>query len=240
MGYDIIVNIGFVIQARMGSSRLPGKVLMNLCGTPLLLHVLERVKNFKKKYKRIVVTSTSQRDDKIEKFCKEKHILCFRGSENDVLDRYYKAAKLFKLKHIVRLTGDNPLVDADNLEFLIREHLKKDADYSSNKSEVNSGLPEGIGAEIFKFSALEKSWKEGKKINHREHVNEYILENPQKFKVLIVKAKDKKLIKYRDLRLTIDTKKDFEFVKNIISLLQNNNLEINIKNICILKKKGYI
>lgn len=234
----IDTDIGLVIQARMGSIRLPGKVLMNLCGSPILLHIIERLKNLKKEYKRIVITSTLEKDNAIENFCIENNILCFRGSEGDVLDRYYQAAKLFKLQHIVRLTGDNPLVDVDNLDLLIDEHLKNSADYSSNKSEVNSGLPEGAGAEIFTFSALEKSWKEGNKENHREHVNEYILENPDKFKILVVKMRDSRLFTCEDIRLTIDTKEDFEFVGNIIELLQSNNLEINLRNICVLKERG--
>ena len=233
-------EVGLVIQARMRSSRLPGKVLMNLCGKPILLHIIERLKNLKKEYQRIIITSTLQKDNAIENFCIENNILCFRGSEEDVLDRYYQAAKLFKLQHIVRLTGDNPLVDENNLQFLIEKHLKNNADYSSNISEVNSGLPEGVGSEIFTFSALEKSWIEGKKENHREHVNEYILENQDKFKILVVKIRDSRLSACKDLRLTVDTRKDFEFVETIIKLLQNNNLEINLQNIYVLKKKGYI
>jgi len=233
-------KIGILIQARMRSSRLPGKVLMSLCGKPILLHILDRLKKLKKEYKQIIITSTNKCDDDIENFCKENNTLCFRGSENDVLDRYYQAAKLFKLQHIVRLTGDNPLIDADNLNFLIDKHLQNNVDYSSNKSEVNSGLPVGAGAEILAFSALKKSWKEGKKENHREHVNEYILENQNKFKILFVKAKCDKISACKDLRLTIDTKEDFEFVKGIIKLLQKRNLEINLKNICKLKSKGYL
>jgi spore coat polysaccharide biosynthesis protein SpsF len=233
-------EVGLVIQARMGSTRLPGKVLMNLCGKPVLLHIIERLKDVKKEYKRIIITSTAQKDNEIENFCIENNILCFRGSENDVLDRYYQAAKLFELQHIVRLTGDNPLVDGNNLQFLIDEHLKNNADYSSNKSEVNSGLPDGTGAEIFTFSALKKSWIEGKKDNHREHVDEYILENQDKFNVLFVKIRDSRLSACKDLRLTIDTKKDFEFVEGIIKLLQSNNLEISLQNICVLKEKGYL
>lgn len=227
-------KIGIVIQARMSSSRLPGKVLMNLCGKPILLHILDRLNKLKKEYKRIIITSTNKCDDNIENFCKENNTLCFRGSENDVLDRYYKAAISFNLNQIVRLTGDNPLIDAENLQHLIDKHLKNQADYSSNKSEVNSGLPEGAGAEIFTFSALKKSWKEGKEENHREHVDEYILENKNKFKTLFVKANNK-ISSCKDLRLTIDTKKDFEFVKSVIKLLQKHNLEINLKNICKLK-----
>lgn len=234
------MNIGLVIQARMGSSRLPGKVLMNLCGNPILLHIIERLKDLKREYKRIVITSTEEKDNDIEDFCKENNILFFRGSENDVLDRYYQAAKLFKLYHIVRLTGDNPLVDANNLQFLIEEHLKNGAEYSSNKSEVNSDLPIGVGCEIFKFSALEKSWIEGKENDHREHVDEYILGNPDKFKVLVVRAMNNRLSTCKDLRLTIDTEDDFKFVETVITLLQNNNLEINLQNICLLKERGYL
>jgi spore coat polysaccharide biosynthesis protein SpsF len=233
-------NIGLVIQARMGSNRLPGKVLIDLAGKPVLLHIFDKLKKLKKEYKVIIITSINKNDDKIENFCKENNILYFRGSEDDVLDRYYQAAKLFKLDHIVRLTGDNPLIDIDNLKFLIKEHLSKNADYSSNKSEVNSGLPIGIGAEIFKFHALEKAWIEGRKKHHREHVDEYVLENQRKFKLLFVKALNSKLSVFKNLRLTIDTKKDLRFVEKIIKLLQDNGLKINIQNICLLKEKGYL
>jgi len=237
---DGIMNIGLIIQARMGSSRLPGKVLMNLCGKSVLLHIIERLKSLKGEYKRIIITSVKKDDNVIEDFCKENSILFFRGSENDVLDRYYQAAKLFELHHIVRLTGDNPLVDANNLQLLIDEHLKNNADYSSNKSEVNSGLPEGVGSEIFTFSALEKSWVEATNDYYREHVDEYILKNPDKFEMLVVRAVDNRSSTCKDLRLTIDTKEDFEFVENVIKALQHNNLEINLRNICMLKERGYL
>lgn len=237
---DGIMNIGLIIQARMGSSRLPGKVLMNLCGKSVLLHIIERLKSLKGEYKRIIITSVKKEDNVIEDFCKENSILFFRGSENDVLDRYYQAAKLFELHNIVRLTGDNPLVDANNLQLLIDEHLKNNADYSSNKSEVNSGLPEGVGSEIFTFSALEKSWMEATNDYYREHVDEYILKNPDKFEMLVVRAVDNRSSACKDLRLTIDTKEDFEFMENVIKALQHNNLEINLQNICMLKERGYL
>lgn len=226
-----MTNIGLIIQARMGSTRLPGKVLMEIGRKTVLLHILERVRKLKKEYKIIIAIPLSQENDKIEEFCKKEQVLCFRGSENDVLDRYYQAAKLFKLDHIVRLTGDNPFVDVDNLEFLISEHLKNNADYSSNKSEVNSGLPDGIGSEIFKFSALEKSWLEGKKDHHREHVDEYILENPKDFKFLVVKAKNINPSQFKDLRLTIDTKEDLEFIRKIYGHLYRSQKVFSVKEI---------
>ena len=112
--------------------------------------------------------------------------------------------------------------------------------YSSNKSEVDSGLPEGVGSEIFTFSALEKSWMEATNDYYREHVDEYILKNPDKFEMLVVRAVDNRSSTCKDLRLTIDTKEDFEFVENVIKALQHNNLEINLRNICMLKERGYL
>lgn len=230
-------KLGLVIQARMGSTRLPEKVLMDLCGKPLLLHIIDTITSLDENYIVIIATTTLSKDDAVKTFCDEHGILCFQGSENDVLDRYYKTAINFNLDHIVRLTGDNPVIDAENLQHLIDEHLKNNADYSSNKSEVDSGLPEGVGAEIFTFSALERSWREGKKDNHREHVNEYILENMDKFSVLRVEAKEKVL--YKNIRLTVDTISDFTFVERVIRSLEDNNLDINLKNIMLLKKRGF-
>ena len=169
MECDIVIDekskVGLIIQARMGSTRLSGKILMDLCDKPLLLHIVDVLRNLGDNYLIIVATTILSKDDVVKSFCDEHEILCFRGSEKDVLDRYYKAALSFNLDHIVRLTGDNPLIDAENIQCLIDEHLKNGADYSSNKSEVDSGLPEGVGAEIFTFSALERSWKEGKSSN---------------------------------------------------------------------------
>ncbi|MCK5023362.1 MAG: acylneuraminate cytidylyltransferase, partial [Candidatus Aenigmarchaeota archaeon] len=196
-------KVGLVIQARMGSTRLPEKVLMDLCGKPLLLHIIYIIRSLDENYMVIIATTTLPKDDAIKTFCDMYKILCFRGSEKDVLDRYYKTALTFNLDHIVRLTGDNPLIDGENLQHLIDEHLKNNADYSSNKSEVDSGLPEGVGAEIFTFYALERSWREGKKDYHREHVDEYILENMGEFNVLRVEAKEK--VPYKNIRLTVDT-----------------------------------
>ena len=230
-------KIGLVIQARMGSTRLPEKVLMDLCGKPLLLHIIDTISSLDKNYIVIIATTALPKDDAIKTFCDEHKIICFRGSEKDVLDRYYKAARTFNLDHIVRLTGDNPLIDSENLQHLIAEHLKNNADYSSNKSEVDSDLPEGVGAEIFTFSALEGSWKKGIKENHREHVNEYILENMDKFNVLRVDAKEK--VPYKNIRLTVDTMSDFRFVERVIRSLEDNDLDTNLKDIMLLKKRGF-
>ena len=237
MNRNQLSKVGLVIQARMGSTRLPGKILMDLCGKPLLLHIINTLRSLDKNHIIIVATTILSKDDVVKSFCDEHKILCFRGSEMDVLDRYYKAAISFNLDHVVRLTGDNPLIDTENLQYLIDEHLKNGADYSSNKSEVDSGLPEGVGAEMFTFSALERSWREGKKENHREHVNEYILENVNQFNVLRVEAKEK--VPYENIRLTVDTISDLTFVESVIRSLEDNNMDINLKNIMLLKERGF-
>jgi len=232
------MKTGFLIQARVGSTRLPGKVLMKLRGKPLLSLIIDRIREVGNQFPVVIITSNTKKDDAIADFCKENSILMFRGSEEDVLDRYYHAAKQFGLDDVVRLTGDNPLVDSENLQFLLDEHQTSDADYSSNKSEVGSGLPIGAGAEIFRFSALSQSWHEGKKPNHREHVNEYILENPQLFRIQRVRSIRQYPEECKDLRLTIDTWDDFHHVEKIFVLLEQHHLKINLENICKVTKRG--
>lgn len=232
------MNIGLVIQARMGSTRLPGKVLMPLRGVPVLLRIITQLKSLPNSYKRIVITSTSQKDDVIEEFCKRYHVYCFRGSEEDVLDRYYNAAKKFKLDHIVRLTGDNPCIDPFYITSIITAHVLGDFDYSSNKSESHSGLPIGIGCEIFSRNALERCWLSGKSPNHREHINEFILENLYSFRTSFPKKISRD--KFSSLRLTLDTPKDFIFLERIITLLEEKGLDISLKNIITLSQEDLL
>jgi spore coat polysaccharide biosynthesis protein SpsF len=222
-------EIGLVIQARMESTRLPKKVLKDLCGKPILKHIIDSLENINDLYKIIVITSNKCADDPIENFCLINNVLCFRGSELDVLDRYYQTAIKYNLDHIVRITADNPIIDLENLLYLIEQHVIHDADYSSNKSIVNSGLPKGIGSEIYKFEALKKSWTEGLYSANREHTNDYILTNPNMFKILEVKSKN--YFFHNDINLSIDTREDFIYVENIFNILKNNNLEVNLKNI---------
>jgi len=233
-------KIGFLIQARMGSTRLPGKVLMNLHGKPILAHIIDRIRELKANIPIIIITSDTIKDDLIEDFCTRHLVLFFRGDENDVLDRYYQAAEYFGLDHVVRLTGDNPLVDPENLKNLLTVHLTHDADYSSNKSEIESGLPNGVGAEIFKFSALAKSRREGIKPHHREHVNEYILENPHFFRIQYVKGVHEYSEDCKKMRLTVDTLEDYHYIEKIFILLEKYRMPTNLNSICTLTKRGLI
>lgn len=195
-------KVGIIIQARMGSTRLPGKVLKPIGNRVLLGHIVERLRRLHSPALPVFATSTEERDDAVERFCQEAGVACFRGSESDVLDRYYRCAAEHGFTHVVRLTGDNPFPDMEELDRLIALHLKENADFSHSFRV----LPIGVGAEIFTFDALRASWREGMAPHHREHVDEYLLENPDRFETLELEAVPSK---HRpEVRLTVDTEAD--------------------------------
>lgn len=197
-------RLGIILQARMGSTRLPGKILMPIGNKALLDHVLYRLKRLRHSATTVIATSEKSGEDIVESFCIERAVACFRGNEANVLDRYYQCATAYDFRHIIRLTGDNPFPDIEELDNLIDLHLTSGTDYANSFAS----LPMGVGTEIFTFTALERSWREGKAPHHLEHVTEYILENPQIFKTALLSvAADK----YRpDLRLTVDTMEDYK------------------------------
>lgn len=188
----------------MGSTRLPGKVLMPIAGKALLDHVLGRLLLLAYPVKTVVATSDLEQDDAIVRHCKSRGVAVFCGSETDVLDRYYQCAKANRFGHIVRLTADNPFTDMGELQRLIAQHLNQHNDYTHSFGS----MPLGAGAEIFTFVALEKSAQEGHAPNHREHVNEYIQENPAIFKIGTLEIPAAK--QRPNLRLTVDTEEDYQ------------------------------
>jgi spore coat polysaccharide biosynthesis protein SpsF len=198
------LSIGIIIQARIGSTRLPGKVLKQIGNKTLIEHILFRLGNLKSSAKIIIATSDLEKDNKIEDFCKMNNVFCFRGSELNVLERYYLCAKENQFEHIIRLTGDNPFIDVEELDNLIDLHLKNRSDYSRSFAS----LPKGVGSEIFTYKALGQSYQLGHKENHLEHVNEYIEENEEKFKISelqVIKEKNRP-----DISLTVDTPEDYK------------------------------
>jgi spore coat polysaccharide biosynthesis protein SpsF len=197
------VRVGIIIQARMGSTRLPGKVLKPIAGKALLDHVLGRLSLLEYPVKIVVATSDLPQDDAIANHCLACDVTVFRGSEADVLDRYYQCAQENRFGHVVRLTADNPFTDAEELQRLIEQHIRQHNDYTHSFGT----MPIGVGAEVFSFTALERSASEGHAANHREHVNEYIQEHPDIFSIgelKIPKAKQSPA-----LRLTVDTEDDY-------------------------------
>lgn len=196
---------GIVIQARMGSTRLPGKVLMPIGRNKLLEHILDRLKTLRIEDCKVVVATTLQeKDDPIVRLCKEKDVACFRGSENNVLERYWMCAQQYGFEDVARLTADNPFIDVEELERLIVMHRTNGADYSYSYTE----LPMGVGVEILSRSALGRSMQLAYKENHFEHVDDYIVEHMDQFhccKLLIAPEKI-----HPEVRLTVDTVEDYK------------------------------
>jgi glutamate-1-semialdehyde aminotransferase/spore coat polysaccharide biosynthesis protein SpsF (cytidylyltransferase family)/predicted dehydrogenase len=198
-----------IIQARMGSSRLPGKSLAEIENRPMLWHVIQRVKRATLVDRVVVATSTAAADDAIEAMCQENGVHCYRGSENDVLDRFYVAARGEKASQIVRITADCPLIDPDVIDRVVRRFQRGDLDYASN-AMVRS-YPDGLDTEIFSFSALEMAWHEASKTSEREHVTPYMRSN--KFRTANVENDSRSF--YQHYRWTVDETADLEFIRAV-------------------------
>lgn len=205
------LNIVAIMQARMGSTRLPGKVMKKILGKPVILWDLDRISLSKLIDEIVVAIPYGKENDVIVDTIKEYNdkIVTTRGSEDDVLDRYYQAAVKTDADVVVRITSDCPLIDPVVIDSVIEQFLDNDCDYCSNS--LIRTYPRGLDTEVFSFKALEEAWKEAKKDYEREHVTPYIIENPDKFKLLNV-AND---INLSHLRWTLDTKEDFEFINAV-------------------------
>lgn len=217
-----------ILQARCSSSRLPGKVLMPILGQPMLWHHLERVKRAKKIDKIIVATSDRPDDDDIEKLCRLSGVECFRGSLNDVLDRYYRAALKYKPSIVIRLTGDCPLTDPEIIDFGIRFFQSHDFDYVSNC--VERTYPIGLDMELFDFRCLKEAWEEATLPSEREHVTPFIQRHDERYKIGHFKN-DQDLSRHR---WTVDEPADFEFVKKVYEALYKNDPEFGTADILAL------
>lgn len=200
-------KVGVILQARMGSSRLPGKVLLPFVDTTILGWIIDRISILP--FKLVIATSRFLMDDIIVEYCANKKVDCFRGDEENVLDRFYQCAIKNKFQHVIRLTADNPFTDIEEVMNLTRKHLLESNDYTHSFGQ----MPVGVGAEVFKFSALEKSLKKSYKQNHFEHANEYILEHPKFFKIGLLNVSKSKFSP--GLNLTVDTIDDYYRVCNI-------------------------
>lgn len=200
-----------IIQARMNSTRLRGKVMKKIDGkNPSLFYTISQLQSCKLIKKIIVATTTKKEDDIIEKFSKKINIECFRGSENDVLDRYYNCAKNSNFKNIIRITADCPLIDPTLVDRMILEFKRNNYDYIHNFDPRT--FPDGEDIEIFTMELLSKAWRYAKLPSEREHVTPYLRKNYKKFKIKNF-ANKKDLSEYR---LTVDYKEDLKLIKKII------------------------
>lgn len=204
-----------IIQARVGSTRLPRKVLLDLEGKTVLEHVIERVRASKLPNDIIVATTINKDDLEIVKLCTNQDISVYCGSENDVLDRYFQASRLFEADHIVRITSDCPLIDPKLIDDVITLHLNEKADYTSNT--IKRTFPDGEDVEVFSYEALKKAWEMATLTSEREHVTPYIWKNPGIFKLANLTCEEN--ISHK--RWTLDNPEDYEFIKMIYRNLYN-------------------
>lgn len=202
-----------IIQARTSSTRLPGKVLMSIGNKTILEWVIERTKKASYVDEVIVATSTKKQDDIIEKLCKKLNIKCFRGSEEDVLSRYYEASKQIKANIIVRITADCPFADPLIIDEIIKIHLKNKNDCTMNNTE--NSYPRGTDVEVFNFECLEEAHLNADKPYQREHVSPYMWKDSKRFKVEIIS----KPFNYSHVRLCVDEIDDLTFLKELYKKL---------------------
>ncbi|OPX92792.1 MAG: 3-deoxy-manno-octulosonate cytidylyltransferase [Pelotomaculum sp. PtaB.Bin104] len=213
------MRIIIVIQARTNSTRLPQKVLLPLNGKTILERVIDRAKKATLPDEVIIATTTQPEDEAIYGLCQSINVKCYRGSANDVLDRYYQVGQAEKADIIVRITSDCPLLDPQVLDQVVKAFLKySNCDYASNT--IFRTYPRGLDCEVISFQALAKAHSEASFPWEREHVTPYIYRHPQLFKLYSVI--DKKNFMHPELRFTVDTEEDYMFVRAIYHFLGNN------------------
>ena len=198
-----------IVQARMGSSRLPGKVLKDLEGETMLARVVQRLSRASLIDETLIATTDRPADDAIVAECRRCSVPVFRGDQEDVLDRYFRAAQFTKAEAVVRITSDCPLIDAEVTDRTIAAFLKEMPDYASN-FQVRT-YPRGLDTEVMTVQALERAWRSGNQPYQRAHVTPYIYEHPAEFNILSVTG-DADFSQYR---WTVDTPDDLEFVRAV-------------------------
>lgn len=226
------MDIGIIIQARTSSTRLPKKVIKKIEGKTVLEHVIERVKRAANCNKIILATTDKKEDDVLAKIGAKLNIDVFRGSENDVLERFYLAAKFFDIDPIVRITADCPLIDPKIIEKVIDLYLKGGYDYVSNSHPPT--FPDGMDAEIFSFKALKRSWKQAKMKSEREHVIPYMIKNKKIFKLGNVVSEQN----LNHIRLTLDEKEDLTLIRKVYKELYGKNHFFGLKEVLKLFDKN--
>ena len=214
-----------LIQARMASRRLPGKVMKKLHGKPMLLRVVERVRQIPRVHETVVVTSYEPQDQVIQHYCERNGIAVFTGSECDVLERYYRAAQAYHAQAVLRITADCPFVDPRITGRLVRAFLASNWDHAGIQTGVGAAhvigpkYPDGLDSEIMRFSCLETAWREAQDNRDREHVTPFIWRQPQRFSIgTLAPAQD-----YAYLHLSVDTMQDYRLAKLIYQKLCHQN-----------------
>ncbi len=212
-----------MIQARMGSTRLAGKVLSEILGKPMLQLQVERLRCARHIAKIVLATTEAPADDAVALLGERIGLPVFRGSENDVLDRYYQAALFVKASHIMRLTADCPLIDPEICDRVAEEYIRTNCDYVL----TGESFAEGLDCELISFSALEASWKEAKLKSEREHVTLFVRNHPERFNLQVLEND----VNDAHIRITVDEPEDLIVVRIIFDHFRNNPIDFGIAEI---------
>ncbi len=218
------MNTVAIVQARMGSTRLPGKIMTELCKKPMLWHIVKRVRQSESVNEVVVATSREPADDTVEELAEKNHIVLWRGSQNHVLKRFYECASYYKADIVVRLTGDNALVDAGIIDSGIAYFKESQRDYIYYRE----GLPLGMAIEIFTYDALKCAYESASDAQCIEHVTPYLYKNPQLFQAERVPCVGKD---YSYLRWTMDTERDKELISEIYKNLYQEGKYFSFEDI---------
>lgn len=230
----LLMTVAIIVQARMGSTRLPGKIMKNVLGKTLLEYLLERLKRVTKADAVCIATTTGPQEQSILDICNRMSVKTFRGSEEDVLDRYFRAAQQLKAEVIVRVTSDCPLIDPIEIDKLIGYYLENLGTYDYIADIPQRSYPRGMGAEIFSFEALTMAHQDAKTPPEREHVTPHLYWNPQKFRIGHFTFEEDQ----KDHRWTVDTSEDLELISKIIENLYPQNRNFAIWDILELFKEN--
>lgn len=221
-----------ILQARMSSSRLPGKVLKPILGQPMILRQIERIRYARRVDRLVLATSTDTSDDVLVEHCEAASVECARGSLEDVLDRYYQVARRFGPAHVIRLTGDCPLTDPEMLDAVVEFHIAGASDYTSNSLNEPT-FPNGLDVEVMRFACLEQAWRQAHLPSEREHVTPYLYNTPGRFRLGDYRGEPD----LSDLRWTVDEPEDLEFIRRIYAALYPANPAFRTRDILALLER---
>lgn len=214
------MKVAAIVQARCGSTRFPNKVFAELSGHPLIFHVINRLRFAKTIDEIVLATTTNSLDDKLEKWARQQGVKAYRGSENDVLNRYFMAAKSANADVVVRITADDPFKEPQIIDKAVCTLIETKSDFVCNNNPPT--YPEGLDVEVFTMEALDKAEQNSSSEFEREHVTQYFYRNPSSFKIINISHTDN--LSY--LRWTIDTDKDFLMTQRVYSQLYHNESTI--------------
>ena len=202
-----------IVQGRMGSTRLPGKVLLDIAGRPMLTRVMQRLDLATRLDARVVATSHLPQDDPIAELCDREGLRCFRGEPHDLLDRYYRAALEQQAEVVVRVTADCPLVDPGLVDQTVQAFQQADppVDFVANRLPRRRTYPIGLDTEVCSMTALEQAWRQATESHQREHVMPFFYEQPDRFRTLLLNYEED----LGELRWTVDTQEDLAFVREV-------------------------